>query len=62
MVLYLPKMTHSQQCAILIVLQHRDLLNRKQRSGLYFPYIMRNQISKENLQTTEYLKTLDKIF
>ena len=62
MVLYLPKLTHSQQCAILIVLQHRDLLNRKQRSGLSFPYIMRNQISKENLQTTEYLKTLDKIF
>ena len=62
MMLYLPKLTHSQQRPILVVLQHWDLLNRKQRSGLSFPYIMRNQIAKENLQTTEYLKTLDKIF
>ena len=62
MVLYLPKLTHSQQPAVLLVLQNRDLLNSKQRSEFFFPYIMRNQISKENLRTTEYLKTLDKIF
>ena len=49
MVLYLLKLTHSQQPAILLVLQHRDLLNSKQRSEFFFPYIMRNQISKENL-------------